>query len=109
MSVVKDRELLVNKAEEFSYKLTTLLTQEIKPMSEEEDGLADCIYFLTHVTASLKARVCIACAAFGKNFDIEVLNAKGISEVIDSITNEILKNNSNIIYDVINFANKENK
>ncbi len=105
MALVKDPELMNEKVKDISQKIIGIILEEVVPMSKQEDGLAESIYFLTHVAANLKSRVCLSCAAFGKNFNIEKISVESISEVIDAIAQDIFNNNVDTIDDAINYVN----
>lgn len=90
--IVANKEASIEKANEISHKLLSVITEESKDFKCEDDP-AEQIYLGCHVIGSLMAKICLSLKNYGDIYGIPSLTTESISEWITTISDEHIKAN----------------
>lgn len=93
--IVADKEASIEKANEISHKLLSLITDEAKDFKCEDDP-AENIYLVIHTVGSLMSKVAIALQGYGEIYGIEKLLPETSIEWISAISREHINANTGL-------------
>lgn len=94
--IVANKEATLEKANDISSKIISLITEETKSFDCEDDP-AEQIYLACHIVGSLLAKISISLKNYADIYGIDSLTYNSVSEWINTIANEHIKVNEGII------------